>query len=82
MIRIVLQLLAAFALPVFLYAIYFGYQRWRTRRSGGDAPRWEDGPWFWLIFSGAAVAIAAFVLFGLFRETSTDFIFSPPSEPQ
>lgn len=77
MIRIVVQLLAAFALPIALYALYFGYQRWRARRLGTDAPRWEDSPWFWLIFAGAVLAVVAFLVFGLSRETSPEFILPP-----
>ncbi len=82
MIRILTQYLAIFLLPIVLYALYFAYQRWRARKKGGDVPRWEDGPWIWLVFAGALLVIVAFVLFGLLKEGDPNVLYVPPSGPQ
>lgn len=82
MIRVVIQLLAVFALPIVLYGLYFAFQRRRAQRSGVDAPRWEDGPWFWLIVGGLVLAIAAFVAFGLLKHGNPDMLYVPPGTPR
>lgn len=82
MIRIVVQYLAVFLLPLVLYAIYFAYLRRRAHHSGNAVPRWADGPWIWLVFAGAVLVVVAFVLFGLFKGGDPNVLYVPPSGPQ
>jgi phosphoglycerol transferase MdoB-like AlkP superfamily enzyme len=82
MIRVVLQQLVIFLLPIVFYGLYFAYQRRRARRSGAAAPRWEDGPWFWLIFGGALLSVGAFVAFALLKSGHPNVLYVPPSGPQ
>jgi uncharacterized membrane protein len=82
MIRVVIQLLAVFALPIVRDVLYFAYPRRRARQSGADAPRWEDGPWFWLIFGGLVLAVAAFIVFGLLKDGNPDVLYVPPGNPR
>jgi phosphoglycerol transferase MdoB-like AlkP superfamily enzyme len=65
MVRIVVQELLLFLLPI---AIYLAYALWRRRRArlAGVAPKGlEQGPWFWLIAGGLVLSIAGFVTLGV-----------------
>ena len=56
--RIVFTYLVPFLLPI---AIYVGWVLYRTRyvaRHGGEAPKFERGPWPLLIFIGAVFTLA------------------------
>jgi Family of unknown function (DUF6111) len=81
-IRIVIQQLAIFVVPLALYTLYFLVMRKRAQRAGATPPRWEEGPWFWLIFAGIALSVAAFFVFGLLKGGNPDVLFVPPSGPQ
>ena len=50
--------------------------------TGDAAPRWEDGPCFWLIFGGAVLSVVAFVAFVLLKSGDPNVLYVPPSGPQ
>jgi hypothetical protein len=77
--RVVLQELAIFVLPILLYAVYLLWRRRQARRAGTVEPPWEQGHWFWVILAGLVLAIAAFFVFGLLVEHSPQTIYRPPS---
>ncbi len=62
MLRVVIQQLAIFLLPVLLYAAYVLLKQWRARVAGEPVPTWERGHLFWAIIAGLVMAIGAFVV--------------------
>jgi hypothetical protein len=77
--RIVIQQLAIFLLPILLYAAYLLWRRWRARAVGDPEPPWEHGQWFWAIVAGLVLSIAVFLVFAILAEGSPDALFRPPS---
>ena len=45
-------------------------------------PRWEDSPWFWIVLSGLALTVAAFVLFAVLKDANPLAPVIPPTGPQ
>jgi len=82
MVRTIIQQLAIFLIPLVLYVIYFYIERQRAKKKGLDVPRWEDGPWFWVILSGPLLTVAAFVLFAVLKDTNPLAPVIPPTGPQ
>jgi uncharacterized membrane protein YedE/YeeE len=82
MIRIIIQQLAIFLLPILLYVAYLLISRRLAVAAGRDRPKWEDGPWFWLVIVGLALSAAFFVGIGLFEEPTLNVPYVPPSGPQ
>lgn len=82
MIRVVIQQLAIFLLPILLYVAYLLISRRLAAAAGRDRPKWEDGPWFWLVIAGLVLSLAFFVAVGLFEESTIDVPYVPPSGPQ
>ena len=78
MLRIVIQHLLLFLLPLILYAIYVAAMRQRARTTGGTQPSWEDTPWFWLVVAGIVLSIAAFVVLGISGGAPTTSEYIPP----
>ncbi len=77
--RIVLQQLAIFLLPLLLYAVYVLWRRWRARVAGVAEPSWEKGHLFWAIIAGLVLSIATFVVLDALIEKSPDAPFRPPT---
>lgn len=64
MIRILLQYVLPLLLPVALYVLWAWFSH--KRRAAGGAPyRIQDGPWFWLIVAGVALASVALIVTAL-----------------
>lgn len=62
MLRVVIQQLAIFLLPLLLYAAYVLLKQWRARVAGEPIPIWERGHLFWAITAGLILAIGAFLV--------------------
>jgi MFS superfamily sulfate permease-like transporter len=77
--RIVLQQLAIFLLPLLLYAVYVLWRRWRARVAGNVEPPWERGHVFWAVVAGLVLSIAMFVVLDIVIEESPNAPFRPPS---
>ena len=82
MIRIVIQQLAIFLLPLLLYVAYLLISRRIAAAAGRPRPKWEDGAWYWLIVIGLVLSIAFFVGMGLFGEKTITTPYVPPSGTQ
>ena len=82
MVRTIIQQLAIFLVPLLLYFIYFQIERRRARKKGFAEPRWEDSPWFWIVLSGLALTVVAFVLFAVFKDANPLAPVIPPTGPQ
>ena len=62
MLRILLTVILPIALPLMLYIGYVSMLRRRAQAAGSqDLPRWQTGPWPWLIVGGAMLVIAGLV---------------------
>ena len=77
--RVVIQQLAIFLLPILLYAAYLFWRRWRARVAGEPEPPWEHSSWYWVVIAGLVLTIASFVILDVFTEHSTNMPFHPPS---
>ena len=62
MLRVILQQLALFLLPIAVYVAYALWARRRAHRLGVEAADLRSGPWFWLIIGGLALSIVGFVV--------------------
>lgn len=77
--RIVVQQLAIFLLPILLYAAYLYWRRWRARVAGDPEPPWEHSNWYWAVVAGLVLTIATFFVFEAFSEHSPTAPFRPPT---
>lgn len=77
--RVVIQLLAIFLLPILLYAAYLYWRRWRARAVGSPEPPWEHGNWYWAIVAGLVLAIGMFVILEALSDQSPAIPYSPPA---
>jgi drug/metabolite transporter (DMT)-like permease len=77
--RVVVQQLAIFLLPILLYAAYLWWRRWRARAAGEPEPPWEQGNWFWVVVVALVLTIASFFVMDALTQGS--FNISPPGRP-
>jgi hypothetical protein len=77
--RVVIQQLAIFLLPILLYAAYLYWRRWRARVAGEPEPPWEHGNWFWAIVAGLVLTISTFFILDMLADQSPNVPFRPPS---
>lgn len=82
MIRIVIQQLAIFLLPILLYVAYLLISRRLAAAAGRARPKWEDGPWYWLVIGGLVLSLAFFIGVAIFEDSTINVPFVPPSDPQ
>ncbi len=62
MLRILLTVVLPIALPLLLYIGYVSMLRRRAQAAGmTDLPRWQTGPWPWIIVGGAMLVVAGLV---------------------
>lgn len=78
MIRIIIQQLAIFLLPILLYVAYLLISRRLAAAAGRPRPRWEDGPWYWLVIIGLVLSLAFFLAVGLILEGPEERLYVPP----
>ncbi|MCW5771458.1 MAG: hypothetical protein KIT16_07490 [Rhodospirillaceae bacterium] len=76
--RVVIQQLAIFLLPILLYAIYLLWRRRQARLAGKVEPRWEHGQWFWAILAGLVLSILGFVVLDIMIERSPEAPYRAP----
>jgi drug/metabolite transporter (DMT)-like permease len=77
--RVVIQQLAIFLLPILLYAAYLYWRRWRARVAGDPEPPWEHSSWYWAVVAGLVLTIGTFFVFEALSEHSPNVPFRPPS---
>lgn len=58
MLRILLTIILPVILPLALYIGYLAFARRRAQAAGAAGPRWEEGPWAWLVLAGVGLLIA------------------------
>lgn len=57
MSRILLTYIVPFLLPIATYAAWIWYRTRYAATHGGEAPRFEQGPWPLMLFLGALLAL-------------------------
>ena len=63
MLRILLTIVLPVALPLLLYGGYISMMRRRAQAAGkDDLPRWDEGPWAWLVLAGVGLVLAVLVV--------------------
>ncbi len=77
--RVVIQQLAIFLLPILLYAAYLYWRRWRARVAGDPEPPFEHSHWYWAVVAVLVLTLATFVLPEGLIEHSPNVPFRPPS---
>lgn len=65
MSRVLLQYVLPLLLPTLLYLAWWSVFGRRGGAGGGPPPRLTEGPWFWLIISGAGLMVGGFIYTGL-----------------
>jgi hypothetical protein len=78
MARVFLEYLLPVLLPTALYALWLIWQRRRAATAGTAVPAWQEGPWFWLIVAGFALAVLAVVAIALLSGNRPGETYVPP----
>jgi drug/metabolite transporter (DMT)-like permease len=77
--RVVIQQLAIFLLPILLYAAYLFWRRRRARIVGDPEPPFERSHWYWAVVAGLVLTIAMFFVIEALTEHSPNVPFRPPT---
>ncbi|MEQ9448051.1 MAG: DUF6111 family protein [Rhodospirillaceae bacterium] len=77
MTRILLTYIVPFLLPIAVYAAWVWYRTAYAARHGGEAPKFEKGPWPLLLFLGALLALAVMGAVGLNRGGDAGAAYEP-----
>ncbi len=59
--RIILTYLLPFLLPTMVFVVWTWLRARYIERHGGEPPRFEQGPWFWLFLSGGVLVLVSIV---------------------
>ncbi len=78
MSRIIFTYVAPFFLPITVYALWVWYRTVYAARHGGEAPRFEKGPWPLLLFLGAVLALIVLGVSAVVSGGSPDSTYVPP----
>lgn len=78
MARILIAYVVPFLTPLAVYAAWVLYRSGYVARHGGEAPRFEKGPWPLLLFLGAILTLAALATTAMLGGGSTDSHYMPP----
>jgi hypothetical protein len=78
MTRILITYVVPFLLPTAFYAGWVWYRSAYVARHGGEAPRFERGPWPLLLFLGAVFAFAVLGATALLRGEEAGGTYVPP----
>ena len=79
MLRIFLTVVLPLALPLLVYIGYVSILRRRAQLTGQQVvPRWQEGPWPWLIVGGALLVIAALITYRLTSGVPPGTQIEPP----
>lgn len=58
MARILFTYVVPFLMPMAVYAAWIWYRTRYAEKHGGEAPRFEKGPWPLLLFAGAILSLS------------------------
>lgn len=78
MLRVFFEYLLPLVLPTAIYLLWLRQERKRATAAGTAAPRWQEGPWFWLALAGIALSVAVFVVTAVFWGHGPGSSYTPP----
>jgi hypothetical protein len=78
MIRILATYVIPFLLPLAGYALWIWYRTRYAERHGGEAPKFEQGPWPLMLFLGAVLTLAILGVTAMRQGGSPDATYVPP----
>lgn len=78
MTRIILTYLVPFLLPLAGYTAWIWYRSFYAERHGGEAPKFEQGPWPLMLFLGALLSLGVLSYSALNTGSPPDEIYVPP----
>ncbi|MGE4063192.1 MAG: DUF6111 family protein [Rhodospirillaceae bacterium] len=77
--RIIVTYVIPFLLPILCYSAWVWYRTRYVARHGGEAPRFEKGPWPLLLFAGAVLALAVLAISAFIQGNAADEgVYVPP----
>jgi len=77
MIRFLLFRFWPVLLPLALYLLWYGYKRWRFRKTG-EQVYLRDGPWMLIVVAMLVIAITGFIGIRLASEATGPVAYQPP----
>ena len=79
MLKIFLTVVLPLALPLLVYIGYVSFLRRRAQLTGQQVmPRWQEGPWPWMILAGAVLVVAALITYRVTTGVSPGTQLEPP----
>lgn len=78
MIRLVLEYLIPFLLPLAAYAMWIWYRNAYAEHHDGAPPRFEEGPWPLMLFIGAVLMFASMAFTALTTGGDAGATYIPP----
>jgi len=78
MLRAFLTTIVPFLLPMTGYAVWIWYRTRYAQKHGGEAPRFEQGPWPLMLFLGAMLSLAVLGVVALTTGGAPGEVYVPP----
>jgi hypothetical protein len=78
MLRIVISYVVPFLLPLAGYAAWIWYRTRYAERHGGEAPKFEQGPWPLMLFLGAVLTLTMLAVTALQQGAAPGGVYVPP----
>lgn len=79
MVRILFTYIVPFLAPVLTYAAWVWYRTRYVQTHGGEAPKFEKGPWPMLLFAGAVLTLVVLGVSAMLQGNSPDEgVYVPP----
>jgi Family of unknown function (DUF6111) len=78
MVRILLNYLVPFLLPITGYALWVWYRARHAAKHGGEIPKFEQGPWPLMLFLGALLTLAVLAVGALSSGGAPGDTYIPP----
>lgn len=72
MARFLLTYIVPFLLPILTYAAWVWYRTRYVQKHGGEAPKFEKGPWPLLLFAGAVLTLGVLGVSATLQGNSPD----------
>ncbi|MBL8642998.1 MAG: hypothetical protein JNK21_03615 [Rhodospirillaceae bacterium] len=77
MIRILVTYLVPFLLPLAGYALWIWYRTRYAEKHGGEAPKFEKGPWPLMLFLGALLSLSVLGVSALMTGSAPGDVYVP-----
>jgi hypothetical protein len=77
MVRILMTYVVPFLLPIGGYALWIWYRTRYAEKHGGEAPKFEKGPWPLMLFLGAVLTLASLGLTAMNRGGRPGYTYIP-----